>query len=176
MYLAWLRIVDQTNYNVQSVLAKGIPNGKLYRRGLHQAPECIVFLVDYGNLPNDKVTATTWLEVVASTATITAEMNKIADNNGWTRQSLGEKFWADKLFKIPQALFQDGRFPSPNNLELAARFWNGSNKLAVDITDPITRLSRTTNLWEKLTLKTNQEALPLTFGFGSCGFVFLVSF
>ncbi|CAK0874677.1 unnamed protein product [Prorocentrum cordatum] len=85
--------------SVQLSIQEGMRHCKLYRRGIYQRPECLVFLRELGNKTN-------------------AAFNKKAQASSWTYSGLGQKARREKRWEIANA--------TPNNYRDCQYFYNAA--------------------------------------------------
>ncbi|CAK0904741.1 unnamed protein product, partial [Prorocentrum cordatum] len=109
---AWLADKGRKNRSVQLGIQEGMRHCKLYRRGIYQHPECLVFLKELGNKTN-------------------AAFNKKAQASSWTYSGLGQKVWREKRWEIANAMFE-GRWSSPNNYRDCQYFCNAATTIYHD--------------------------------------------
>ena len=75
----------------KDIINTPLKNNKHYRRGIYDAPECLLKLKDLGNLTNGRDTVTTILEVWRSTESVEIAFKQKSDFNCWpTRTEMGE--------------------------------------------------------------------------------------
>lgn len=139
------------NKVVQASIAAGLPDCKCYKRST--PPWGRVHLKDYGNLLNDEVTSTTWVEKCRATEAVDLGFEKKKKANGWSIQSIGQQAMEEKKFQYAEALYE-GRWSSKTSLIDCGFFYRESKKVIANSEEVE---SKQISVWDLLVSRANQE-------------------
>ena len=100
----WMRDKDKTNIAVQLSLRAGVGRCKLYSHEVTADQQ--TFLVEMGNLNNDKVTGTTILQAWRATKEVSEAFAKRRVVMSWTIASLGQSKYDSLKFQVADGLYK----------------------------------------------------------------------
>ena len=116
--IAARRDKNKSNKSVQLSDRNGLKHCKIYRRGIYEAPECLIHLKEMGNKTNSTLTAITPLEIMRSSEVAQTTFQAMVTKYTWSMSSLGgAPNWNAKRFEIANALYQD-RWADAHALEI----------------------------------------------------------